>query len=454
MSLLLVVLCTWYYHRYIHRPYRPTGPTQKRGKQCSIPNLFIKNFTAKTMSKSSAVGPLQDLLDSVLGRLDALEAAAGLEGLSTSNQVQPKSSASQVGTGAIPKDESESSPSLKAYDKHLKNDVAPLTKLCADLELEALGNHLKSAWDSIRFIIALANISKQPQEDLPTALLPHLKPIQTALEGIRKLRLDRKFDWHLKAVLEMATCLSWVLIKPPPQTPVAFCKEAIASSIFWSNKIRKEFKGKDEKQIAFCDGLKAVGDGLVAYVTEYHKTGLTFNPKGLSLPDAAKSLKDSVSTSSSATSKKNVVSTGGLSSLMSELKGKQTADGSSAATGLRKVTREQQTWRKEFKGEKCSNVPDMSKMGKTTNSNSSAGEKPKKVASPICEYQERGHKWVVEHQTKNAGVLTIEISDPKQQVYMFNCEDVTVQVKGTKLKSIIMVSMNRFTGFICSVRAC
>lgn len=47
----------------------------------------------------------------------------------------------------------------------------------------------------------------------------------------------------------------------------------------------------------------------------------------------------------------------------------------------------------------------------------------------------------MEHQTKETTggiVLKVEISDPKQQVYMFNCNHVTVQVTGGKLKSVIL----------------
>lgn len=64
---------------------------------------------------------------------------------------------------------------------------------------------------------------------------------------------------------------------------------------------------------------------------------------------------------------------------------------------------------------------------------------------PLLEYQDRGHKWVVEYHTKVSaasvgenGVLIVEISDPKQQVYIFNCDQVTVQLKGEKVKSIIL----------------
>ena len=66
---------------------------------------------------------------------------------------------------------------------------------------------------------------------------------------------------------------------------------------------------------------------------------------------------------------------------------------------------------------------------------------------PIFEYQDRGFKWVVENHTKESamkevskeGIITIEISDPKQQVYLYNCDGVTVKVKG-KFKSLVLDS--------------
>lgn len=96
------------------------------------------------------------------------------------------------------------------------------------------------------------------------------------------------------------------------------------------------------------------------------------------------------------------------------------------------VTRDQQTWRKEFKGEKKATVPVVETHKEEKSS------KKKLTGLPICEYQERGHKWVVEHQA--SAQLVVEVTDPKQQVYMFNCNHVTLQVKGGKLKSVILDS--------------
>ena len=39
--------------------------------------------------------------------------------------------------------------------------------------------------------------------------------------------------------------------------------------------------------------------------------------------------------------------------------------------------------------------------------------------------------------------MEVEISDPKQQVYIYNCEEVTIKITGTKLKSLIVDSCSK-----------
>merc|ERR1712232_864805 len=87
-------------------------------------------------------------------------------------------------------------------------------------------------------------------------------------------------------------------------------------------------------------------------------------------------------------------------------------------------------------------------MGVVTAPKPASPKKPakkKKVGLPILEYQERGTKWVIENHDKetaktvsDTGLLEVEISDPKQQVYIYNCEEVTIKVNGAKFKSIIV----------------
>ena len=99
-----------------------------------------------------------------------------------------------------------------------------------------------------------------------------------------------------------------------------------------------------------------------------------------------------------------------------------------------------QTWRKEFKdGGKVPVVVQTSSPVKKVE------KKKKKSGLAIMEYQERGTKWVIEnqdretaHNTGENGILVVEVTDPKQQVYIFNCDDVTVKINGGKLKSVVV----------------
>ena len=241
-------------------------------------------------------------------------------------------------------------PALKAYDNFLYSSVYSFSDTCADLGgVDQMGKLVVKTFEGLRYIIVLSCRAKAPSGNLTEALTPHLQETTESLEQIRKLRLAPEWTNHHKATLEMLTCVSWVYCVAPNSLPVPFIKECVGSSDFWSNRIRKEFKGKDDNQIAFCDGLKEVMNALAKYVEEYHKTGLTFNPKGHSLEEAAIRLTDTpmADAAAEAIAKKggakrasaigNTVKGGDLMGLMSELSGRKNADGSSAATGLRKV---------------------------------------------------------------------------------------------------------------------
>jgi adenylyl cyclase-associated protein len=236
-------------------------------------------------------------------------------------------------------------PAVKAYDAYVKGAVVPFSKTCDDLGMGDMGQLVMKAVEGMRTVIVLASRSKLPTEDLATALQPHLQATQEAVKQIRALKLDREWDRHHKAVCEMLGALSWVFMSAPRTLPAPFVKETASSTEFWSNRIRKDYKGKDDQQIAFCDELKKIITGLVEYIDEYHKTGLTFNPRGVSLAEAAIVLSDEPVTQAPPMSPKqkrhptlgNVVAGGNMAGIMGELSKRKSADGSSAATGLKHV---------------------------------------------------------------------------------------------------------------------
>lgn len=244
-------------------------------------------------------------------------------------------------------------PALKAFDKFMNASVYKLSDTCDDLDMGDLGKLLTETFSGVRYVILLASKSKLPTDMMD--LQPHLKPITEVVSKIRSLRLSRDFDNHLKAVNEMLACVSWVTCRAPTQLPAPFVKECIGSSDFWANRVRKDFKGKDDDkaklQLNFCDGLKKLLQDLATYIEEYHKTGLEFNPKGVSVAEAAIVLTDNPQSEAAVTANRkneqkthkmaaavgNTVKGGNMAGMVAELAGRRSQDGSSAATGLKKV---------------------------------------------------------------------------------------------------------------------
>mmetsp|Transcript_26024 Transcript_26024/g.30030 ORF Transcript_26024/g.30030 Transcript_26024/m.30030 type:complete len:525 (+) Transcript_26024:299-1873(+) len=416
-------------------------------------------------SKTKVVDPLREFLDGVTKRLEELESHCGLSNnvassSSSSSCGQALSSSSSHGLQKTPSSRHISgsgidSPCIKAFDKYSNTTVYKCADSCDDLNMGEMGKIFVKVFEGMRYVIVLAAKSKQPAD--MSEIVSNLKAIVEPVSEIRKLRLNRDFDNHQKAILEMMACCSWVTLRAP--SPAPFVRDCVGSSDFWSNRIRKNMKGKDDEMsklhLAFCDNLKATIVELANYITEYHKTGLTFNPKGVSLAEAAIRMTDNPLHDAAIEANRKIdqqankklgttVKVGNMLGLVSELTNRRSDDGNSAATGLRKVTKNQQTWRKEFKG-----VEKKVQTVVATAPSSSAGPKKplkkKKTGLPVLEYQERGTKWVVENHDKetakaisDTGLLEVEISDTKQQVYIYNCEEVTIKIKGTKFKSIII----------------
>ena len=251
------------------------------------------------------------------------------------------------------------SPAIKAFDTYTNTVVYKFSDTCDDLELKDMGKLIVKFFEGMRYVIVLASLSKQPAD--MAELAKHLKSITEPMAEIKKIRLKRDFVNHEKAVVEMLACCSWVTCRPPLQLPAPFVKDCVGSTDFWANRIRKEFKGKDDDksklQLAFCDNLKATIVELSNYITEHHKTGLVFNPKGVSLAESAIRMTDTPQQDAAveASRKKdqqsgkkntdigNTVKGGNMLGLVSELANRRSDDGSSAATGLRKVSAKTKT---------------------------------------------------------------------------------------------------------------
>lgn len=363
----------------------------------------------------------------------------------------------------------EKSAAVVAYEEYIKTSLEPFCDVLdsfPDLAKTSLSSDLKTAWNTIGDIVLMGSKVKKGsgKSDFEIISKELLKPAQDALSNIRKIRFrSREFDYHLKAITEATSCLGWFMIDPTsdPPSPSAFVKNTIGASDYWANKIRKDYKNKgsdDENavnHIKFCDGLKKLIADLVTYTKTHHMSGLSFNFNGIPLKEYLENRDASPSeapkeTSKAVEQKPKPVATaaagGGMASLAAELASKRSSTGESAATGLKKVTKDQQTWRKEYKKEPSAST------SSTTKSVGTSVVKPaqtttKKAPAPVFEFRDRGGKWVLEHQNKSTtedsnGLITVKVKDPKHHVYVYKCEGVTFDIQG-KLNSLTFDSCTK-----------
>ena len=387
---------------------------------------------------------ITSLLNTILTRLDDIEAKIG-----------SAPSASATNANLEEADVSAASPAVTGYEEHMNTALEPFLTTLASLNGEKMGECIREAWVAVGCIITAASKSKKPAEATSAALLPFLKPVQEAVGKIRKMRLPRELDNHQRSIEELMGVLSWVVID---KTPVPAIKDTVGAADYYSNKIRREYKSKaassdDDSsaklQIAFCDQLKALILNLADYVKQYHLTGLTFNPRGGDLGEAETSTSSvpKEATKAAAPAPAPAASSGGINAIMAELNLKKTGAGDSAATGLKKVTKDMQTWRNEYKGSDGAAVAAGATKAKLASPKKAVVAK--KNHPPVCKFVDIGAKWVVEHQTKmsnscgdNNSALTIEMTDPKHQAYIYKCENITIDFKG-KCKGLVIDNCKR-----------
>lgn len=402
---------------------------------------------APVMSTKTMDSQVMTMLQSIISRLDVIE------GKMSTGPMPPSSTKDVVEETISPADVMEESaslsPAVTAYEIDVMETlVQPLVLNLNSIHKDGikLSEPIQLAFQGIAPIISAASKSKKPT-DLTGALLPMLKPVQDAAGKIRKLRLSRELDNNQKSVEAMVACLSWVVVE---KTPVPFVKETLGAAEYYSNKIRREFKNKEtgDAQVSFCDQLKGLVLGLADYIKAYHLTGLSFNPKGGDFDTSVESPKPI--TAQQADPPAAAPAVGGINGIMAELKLKQTSTGDSAATGLRKVTKDMQTWRNEYKTSNDSTLASSSAPKPSNKAPTKLNAKEAPLSKlPVCKFVNIGSKWIVEYQTKelntsttNNNVITIDIDDPKKQVYIYKCENVTVDVKG-KCKGIVIDGCKR-----------
>jgi len=365
------------------------------------------------MSTIEVLSVLQD----IASRLSLIEQHLGIEGSLT-----------------IADSISELPKSIRGFDTLCTESLSPFVDACQKLggDAASVSQLVIDAFSELRKFLLMASACKQPAE---AELRPFLAGLASKMKAIGGLCQKNTWEKHTKTVSEGIGCLNWVVVKPAPRD---FIESFIGGSDYWANNIRREHRSTNPDQIAFCDTFKALLKSLMDYVKEHHTTGVKWNANGL---DVTSYKPDDLLTVPSTN-----IATAGTPIEQKEQSKTQPAKavdlfsainkGGSITSGLKTVTKDQQTWRAEFKETAPPSVPTKA----PTKSDSYTKDIVK--GTPKVEYISGPAKWIVEYQSATSGTVTVQITGIKETVYILGCVGATINIIG-KCKGITIDSCKK-----------
>jgi len=385
-------------------------------------------------SLDSAIQTLVQRLQTVTTRLENVEKLlASQAGASGAGAPAPSPAAHAAEAVA----DASSAPSVVDYEELINTHINPyveLSKKIGDLVAKQ-AELVQKAVQQQRDLVAKAVVSKKPApETLQKLLEPTSNLIKEVIDLREKNRPSPQFN-HLSTISEGIGALGWVLVTP---TPGPFVAEARASSEFYSNRILKDYRGKEGGQI-HVDWVKAWNQYLVnlqAYIKKHHTTELAWTGKadasaaaapaagGAKPPPPPKGAPPPPAAAPAPT--KGGAAPADPTKLFAELN-----RGDDVTKGLKKVTADMKT--KNRKPEERSSVVKADEVKKPKEEKAAgAGAAAKKMRPPKLALE--GNKWVVEFQQGNQSIVLSE-TEPRQTVYIYGCKNSVVTIKG-KINSI------------------
>uniref|UniRef100_A0A383VPJ4 C-CAP/cofactor C-like domain-containing protein n=1 Tax=Tetradesmus obliquus TaxID=3088 RepID=A0A383VPJ4_TETOB len=415
-------------------------------------------------------------LEQVTARLLRFEATLGQGGAAPAaagGAAAPAHAAAPAATanGAAPAaGGSPGSGELAAYDKLLAEQLQPFMSNAAAVggEVLEISKLVEKAFKEQRTVLLVASKAKQPDTaQLQSVLAPVAEPMMAA-SSLADNRRSPCFQQN-KVAAEALQALSWLAYTGPscglPQ-PAQHVAESWNAAEFFANKLLREFRGVDEAQVAWVQALKDLFAGLQKFVRASCPSGLRWNPNGCtsiaaalaaaagSSPAAAAAAAPPAAAPAAAGRPRGpppppppppagmmqeafAAAAGGSSSSSKPAGGaapaaaggmqdvlKSLQQGAGVTAGLRRVTDDMKA---KNRAERSGAVPAVAAAAP-----SGGGTRQPAAAAPAKPPRfelEQERKWVVEWQVGQKELL-VNVADPKQSVYIYNCSDCVVQVKG------------------------
>ncbi|NXP33449.1 CAP1 protein, partial [Leiothrix lutea] len=324
---------------------------------------------------------------------------------------------------------------VQAFDALLAGPVAEYTKISKEVggDVQKHAEMVHAGLMGERALLVVASQHQQPAENVFSDLLKPISEQIQAVQNFREKNRGSKLFNHLSAVSESIPALGWVAMAPKPGP---YVKEMTDAAMFYTNRILKEYKDVDKKQVDWVKAYLSIWTELQAYIKEYHTTGLTWSKTG---PVATAGAKAPPAPPAGAAPPPPgpppppaPVSSGTDDSASRSALFAQINRGEGITSGLRHVSDDMKTHKNPAL--KNQGGPVRSGPKPFTAPKPACNANPCPKAPPLLELE--GKKWRVENQ-ENASNLVISDTELKQVAYVFKCTNSTLQIKG-KINSITL----------------
>ncbi|GAA5885400.1 hypothetical protein JCM6882_009603 [Rhodosporidiobolus microsporus] len=384
-------------------------------------------------------------------------AGGGTHALSGANAVQgaaiPAPSASAVPPPPPAKDDQDVPRQVKAFDDLIEGALTTYTNLSKELGglIAEQSQQVANGFIAQRAFVELAAACKKLKTSAP-AYQTVIAPTQTALMAVievkEKNRASKESN-QLTVVSEGIPALGWVTLDQKPGPYVGEFKD---STMFWVNRVIKEHKETNPKQVEWARSFVALLEELRKYIMEYHTTGLVWNPKGA---DAA-TYKSASSSSAPAPSggappppppppppapapppppPAGGAAPAAAAPAASDMGAvfAQLNQGESVTKGLKKVDKSEMTHKN----------PELRASGAVPSS-LGAGKGPQKPPKPTTMQKKPpkteldGNKWNIENHENNPSIV-LNDTEINHIVNVFNVKSSIIQIKG-KINAVSLVN--------------
>ncbi|CCG23068.1 Srv2 adenylate cyclase-associated protein [Candida orthopsilosis Co 90-125] len=389
----------------------------------------------------------------------AINATHSPQGNSVSDTLATVSSASSVSPGGVTshaKDvPAEKKKSILAFEQFIHDFVVPFVNTSNHID-PVVGESAKALADTfVEQTKFLEIVSESKKPDMTDPLLGQvLAPTNEKITKINSLKDENRrstYFNHLNALSESGAVFFWIGI----ETPVSYISDIKDSAKFWSDRVLKEYKDKDKVNVDWVNQLTKIFDELNTYVKEYHTKGPAWNGNGKPFAQAVEEFNSTAKAGSgelqqensadasgppappppppasffeeSSASSSNTAesSAGGMNAVFAQLN-----QGANVTSGLKKVDKSEMTHKNPELRKQPPVAPKKPKnlSGHSTSTQSTPTTLVKKA--PKKELID-GSKWIIQNFTQNDVQAPIIIeTENSQSVFIGNCSDVTIQLKG------------------------